>query len=1454
MAVKDTEWLSLIEVSGPFLVPRVLEEVFPQGLERVETPVRHRLREAYEEWREAVDTEDSDLAALHRAWTRLILEECLEYDDRVLVAGDDLPGSLSHHVAEHGETIRPDLAVVAADRTSVIVPIFVFPPDTDLERPLSGARWPATPLERATMLCRATGVRIGLVTDGERWTLVHVTRDGVSGHASWYARLWWQEPITLQAFRSLLGVRRHFGPDDETLPTLLDRSLEYQDEVTDRLGEQVLHAVEVLVQALDRADQDRQGELLHDVSPRVLYEAALTVMMRLVFLLAAEERGLLLLDDPLYDSYYAISTLRAQLRERADREGLEVLERRWEAWSRLLATFRAVFAGVEHPRLRMSALGGSLFDPDRFPFLEGRPPGSRWRETPAHPLPIDDRTVLLLLESLQVLEDRGGARLLSYRGLDVEQIGYVYEGLLEHTVARISEPTLGLRGSQKAPNPNVRLSELESARVDGETVLVKLLEERTGRSASALRNDLRREVDAETVGRLLLACGNDQELAERVRPFVHLLRNDVWGYPLVYRRGAMAVTHGADRRETGSHYTPKSLTEAIVAETLEPLVYVGPAEGRPRNQWTLRSPAELLDLKVCDPAMGSGAFLVQVCRYFSERLVEAWGLEEDGGRVVGMDGLPHTPEEAVEPIPKDEDERLVIARRLVAERCLYGVDVNPLAVELAKLSIWLVTLSKGRPLEFLDHNLRCGDSLLGIRDLDQLLFLDLNPGRSTHRPLFAQNIEQAVEESLEWRRTIRATPIRDVRDVRDVAEMEEESRRVVEAPRIVADALVGLALASGGDERKARDAWLDLSMEVGAFLSGDEDAGRRIAHLARKTLATDLPVIKPQRRPFHWPLEFPEVFQRVNGGFDAIVGNPPFMGNRLWKKNLGEHFPSLARILLGRPPGKIDLCVLFHRRAVDLLRRSGTYGLLAQTNIAEGSAIDVGLGEIVKQGDIYWSRKGMPWPGRANVITAIVCFYKDSWRGSRDAEGNVCDRIGPRLEPEAEDSWAPKRMKNRLFSFEGVHNGKGLAFVIGSDNPWFDLLQSEPDTLLRPYVTGDDITSHALLNVQRWALDIGDRSLREIEGRWPQAYRFLMEVVRPTRTAEALKSYKGLHERWWQFWNHRAELFRRLREEKTCVAFSKNTKYPICIIAPSSWIYTNKVVLIGTIRPDIHCLCLSSFLQEWLYQYSGGKLGLGLTISIREGIDKFPRPGNEATAHGLDAANRFNEIAVQWSRENGCGLTEVMNAYHSPETDDPDIQQLRDLHRQIDEAVAEAYGWDDLNLEHGFHEVDYLPENDCVRWTISEKARFEVLRRLAQLNKERYEEEVRQGLHGSKATAKPKRVPRRAPSQKIAPLFSGKEYSLPTGAQADPPMAAEARATYGTDSRSNPRDEGHARAILAFLEANPGWHAKSAILSATGIPSSRWNAVINELLAEGRVVRQGERRGTRYRVSIRNGG
>jgi hypothetical protein len=152
--------------------------------------------------------------------------------------------------------------------------------------------------------------------------------------------------------------------------------------------------------------------------------------------------------------------------------------------------------------------------------------------------------------------------------------------------------------------------------------LLAFLKEQTGRSENALKKALDRPVEGDAARKLRAACGDD-ELFKRVQPFSGLIRNDRLERPVVIRAGSVFVTAGTDRRSSGTHYTPRSLTEPIVQYTLEPLVYVGPAEGKPKDEWILRSAREPLDLKVCDMACGSGAFLVQACRFLSERLVEA---------------------------------------------------------------------------------------------------------------------------------------------------------------------------------------------------------------------------------------------------------------------------------------------------------------------------------------------------------------------------------------------------------------------------------------------------------------------------------------------------------------------------------------------------------------------------------------------------------------------------------------------------------------------------------------------------------------------------------------------------------------------------------------------------------------------------------------------------------------
>jgi hypothetical protein len=624
---------------------------------------------------------------------------------------------------------------------------------------------------RMMELLRATEVRLGLLTNGDQWMLVHAKRGETTAFVSWYASLWLEEPLTLRAFHSLLGAKRFFNvPDDQTLEALLEASAQEQHQVTDQLGYQVRQAVEILIQAIDKADQDRGRTLLTGISEGRLYEAALTVMMRLVFLLAAEERKLLLLGDPVYDQHYAISTLRAQLREMADQQGEEVLERHFDAWCRLLVVFRAVHDGVQHENLRLPAYGGSLFDPDRFPFLEGRTPDTRWHTTPAEPLPINNRTVMHLLDALQILQVKvpgGGpaeARRLSFRALDIEQIGHVYEGLLDHVAVRATEPVLGLVGT-KYKEPEIPLPDLETQQAKGQAALVEYLQEQTGRSASALERAAETQLatsDAFRAERLRAACGNDEALYRRVLPFAGLVRDDDYGFPVVIPAGSVYVTEGPTRRATGTHYTPRSLTEPIVQHTLEPLVYVGPAEGQPREEWQLRPPAELLDLKICDMAMGSGAFLVQACRYLSERLVEAWGnLQSPIPNIqTTPEGQPATGDPGETIIPQDAEERLMLARRLVVDRCLYGVDKNHLAVEMAKLSLWLITLDKRRPFTFLDHALRHGDSLVGA---DEDMFLRWSQSvRGSAMPLFDEENRKALEAARAKRRELQSFEVRNV--------------------------------------------------------------------------------------------------------------------------------------------------------------------------------------------------------------------------------------------------------------------------------------------------------------------------------------------------------------------------------------------------------------------------------------------------------------------------------------------------------------------------------------------------------------------------------------------------------------------------------------------------------------------------------------------------------------------
>ena len=530
-------------------------------------------------------------------------------------------------------------------------------------------RWQATPHARFERLLRETQVPIGLLSNGANLRLVYAPRGETAGHLTFPVQAMTEvagRPI-FSALHMLLSAERLFTmADKQRLPAILAESRKYQNTVSTELAKQVLAALYELLRGFQAADDLRKGELLAEVlgrDPDQVYAGLLTVLMRLVFLLYAEDRGLMS-DDEVYVKHYSVTGLFERLRADAGRYP-DTMDLRYGAWAQLLALFRMVHNGGRHGKLHLPARHGYLFNPDRYPFLEGRPLGSQREpgQRLAPPL-VSDGVIFRVLNNLLVLD---GER-ISYRSLDVEQIGSVYETIMGFRLEKAQGRSIAIKPAKAHGAPvTINLEALLQvpAKDRGKWVKEQADQGVTGAALNALKA-------AETPEALVAVL--ERKVARDLTPDL-------------VAKGGMVLQPSDERRRSGSHYTPRSLTGPIVRKALEPVL---------KQLGEQPTPAQILALKVCDPAMGSGAFLVETCRQLGEALVKAWNVHG---------GMPR--------VPDDETPEL-FAQRTIAQRCLYGVDKNPMAVALAKLSLWLATLAKDHPFTFLDHSLRCGDSLVGL--------------------------------------------------------------------------------------------------------------------------------------------------------------------------------------------------------------------------------------------------------------------------------------------------------------------------------------------------------------------------------------------------------------------------------------------------------------------------------------------------------------------------------------------------------------------------------------------------------------------------------------------------------------------------------------------------------------------------------------------------------------------
>ncbi|MEV4251565.1 type IIL restriction-modification enzyme MmeI [Spirillospora sp. NPDC049652] len=1325
VAEQHAEWLGLLRPDGPFLALPVLVEALPQGLDTVPADIRDEIREAWEQVQEEPDL-------LLPGWYDRVLRTLLGIPFNALVQGST--------IEELYRRARPDFVAYGPSPAGRAMRLFIYkhPWDESLTR---GHGDRPSPVEQAAALCRETGVPLALVTNGRFWVLAHARPGEVTSTAVFDADLWLEEPLLLRAFATLLGASRSLAPAErpdgtpsDGLASLFARSAQAQAQVTDTLGRQVRQAVELLVGELARLDRESGGTLLADVAERDIYRAALIVLMRLVFLLYAEEQELLPTDE-LYQLSYGVAALYDRLRRESDQHGEEVGDRRSAAWYRLLALFRAVHGGSEHPDLRIPAYGGSLFDPSGFEWLAFAP--------------VTDRVVHEVLDALLILRHKRGkaaAERLSYKGLDVEQIGHVYEGLLEFSCLKVDEPYVGLIGRVE---PELPLRRLEEEYAKGTASFLAWLKDECDATPKQLEKALAKAPDTEQAAALHAACDNDEELAARIRPFFGLLRADLRGDPTVYPARSVLFTQVGDRRATGTHYTPKSLAQEIVQHTLAPLCHrPGPAEGAPEDEWQVKPAAELLGLKVCDPAMGSGAFLVSACRYIAERVVDAWERDSMPVDVLDLLGPDH-----------DRDDLLLFAKRRTAASCIYGVDRDDMAVELAKLSLWIETLAKDKPFSFLDHALRHGDSLVGLIDEVQVKSFHLDPKRgSWDNARFGNVMDDLVPmltRAQELREEIEAFAADDIERVAEKRRKLAEAERLTGSLRLAADVVTAAALSTAGRPEDVLDARLrDLADEVRAVLGGG--CAEQTDDFAREPASSPVEVLLREKveswlrgtrktpvKPFHWSLEFPEVMRR--GGFSAVVGNPPFIGGQRLTGAMGTDMREyLVQHIGGGRRGSADLCAYFYLRDL-AITNNGRVGIIATSTIGQVGTREVGLAQACDKGwEIYRAEKSQPWPGTASVEVSLV------WTGHLgDEEKPVLDGrpvpgITPSLDAQSLVVGNPYRLAdNADQTFQGVIVlGKG--FILEPERAQ-ELLNkdSRNSDVLFPYMGGEDVNSRWDLSAPRWVINFHDWD-EEKARTYSECFEIVEREVKPFR---AENKRKVRRERWWQFAERATGLYASIKSFDRVLVIARVSSTAVPIFVSNDRVLNEKTVVFATDRSEDLALLTSAFHIHWAWEYSG-RLKADLQYTPSRCFDTFPRP--MATAIMARLGDELTAAREAVMLQEQIGLTALYNRFNDPACRDDRILDLRRIHIRIDEAVREAYAldevkspeigefeagvtstplpsWRELELEHGFREV-----RQGVRFTISSRARDLMLNKLLALNHYRHQQEVQLNPRGQR--------------------------------------------------------------------------------------------------------------------------
>lgn len=823
---------------------------------------------------------------------------------------------------------------------------------------------------------------------------------------------------------------------------------------------------------------------------------------------------------------------------------------------------------------------------------------------------------------------------------------------------------------------------------------------------------------------------------------------------------------GDQRAATGSHYTPDDLVQPLIKHSLDYLIADALKKPDPAKA--------LLDLRVADIACGSGHILLAAARRIATELA-----------------IVRTGEEQPSPTA------FRAAIRDVIRECIYGVDLNPLAVELCKVALWLEAHTPGEPLNFLDHHIKCGNAIVGFarreeaeRGVPDEAFKTLPDDDKETAALLRKRNKKEREDHAKGQLPLSSAMQKQLDDIlrgwNELNRLPEHTPDEIEAKKARYLAFT-----------QSKDSWLlhqIASIPIAQFYipkAADNlqkfvtDATYRRCWKGEMNpqgqATAEAWAMAERKRLFHWFLEFPEIMER--GGFDCILGNPPYKGGQDLSGYYGHAFCEYVKWEFA-PAGLSDLVAYFVRRIYTLLRPGGFTAFITTNSIKDGDIRKDGLDQVLAQGGaINMAVRGIKWPGRAKLVVALVALHRGEWRGKRVLDGKEVPVISAYFE-DGEDLGEPSTLtENADFVFMGsIPLGDG--FILNNSEAARYTNSAGPSKEILPLLNGQEVNSDPAQEPTRFVICLEKyQSLEEAEIHCPELVARLRELVLPDRLAQ---KNAGAKEKWWRYYRHNKDSYAKANALGGCFITAATTKYLNFSWTPSGRIFTHALFTFTTDRWDLYAIVQCGIHEVWARKYSGA-LETRLRYSPSDCFETFPFPqGLWQTPNSSLATlgEHYHEHRRALMKSLWLGLTDIYNLFHTrdltptevarvskkplPEAEAgyQGILELRRLHRELDLTVRDAYGWTDLDLCPDFVEVETLPENDRVRYTISPAARKEVLKRLLAENHRRAAVEA--AAAALEAPAKKARGRKPKPGQPNGELFD-------TGIAVQPPQTVPAQ-------------------------------------------------------------------------------